>query len=63
MGFTEILTIIFVLLKVFKFVDWSWWIVVLPELIMGSIYILFTILYMLGVRKANKHFDDMWNKF
>lgn len=27
MGFTEILTIIFVLLKVFGVISWSWWLV------------------------------------
>ena len=36
MGFTEILTIIFVLLKVFGVISWSWWLVFLPEIIFAN---------------------------
>lgn len=46
MGFTEILTIIFVLLKVFGVISWSWWLVFLPEIIAAVFYIR-------GYRKRN----------
>lgn len=38
MGFTELLTLIFVLLKVFDFISWSWWAVFSPEIIAGILY-------------------------
>lgn len=39
MGLAEFLTIVFVLFKVFNVVDWSWWLVFLPELIALVIYV------------------------
>ena len=33
MGILEILTIVFIVLKLMGTIDWSWWYVVLPELI------------------------------
>lgn len=63
MGFTEILTIIFVLLKVFGVISWSWWLVFSPEIIMIVIYIILIIASIRTHRKATKRFDDMWNKF
>lgn len=33
MGFTELLTIVFIVLKLTGQVDWSWWLVLLPEII------------------------------
>lgn len=61
MGFTEILTIIFVLLKVFGVVSWAWWVVFLPEIIAVVIYLIVFICGLIGVGKANKtmkkHFD------
>ena len=62
MGFTEILTIIFVLLKVFGIVSWPWWVVFLPEIIAVVIYLIAFICGLIGVGKTNKsirkHFDD-----
>jgi len=45
MGFTEILTLLFIVLKVFGVIAWSWWIVLLPELIAGALYLIFISLY------------------
>lgn len=39
MGFTEALTIMFVICKVTGVVTWNWWIVFLPEIIAGIIYL------------------------
>lgn len=62
MGFTEILTIIFIFLKVLGVVSWAWWVVFLPEIIAVVIYLIVFICGLIGVGKANKtmkkHFDD-----
>lgn len=63
MGFTEILTIIFVLLKAFGVISWSWWLVFSPEIIMIVIYIILIIAGVRGHRKATKRFYDIWNEF
>lgn len=39
MGFLEVLTLVFIVLKLTGVIDWSWWLVVLPELIAVGIYI------------------------
>lgn len=39
MGFCEILTIVFVVLKLVGTIDWSWWLVLLPEIIALIFYI------------------------
>ena len=39
MGFTEVLTIVFVVLKLLGIINWSWWLVLLPEIIAGVVYI------------------------
>jgi Transmembrane Fragile-X-F protein len=38
MGFAEVLTLIFVVLKRTGSIDWSWWVVFLPEIIAFGIY-------------------------
>lgn len=45
MGITELLTVAFVVLKILGVIDWSWWLVVLPELIAVGFYVLITVLY------------------
>lgn len=47
MGFTEVLTIVFIVLKLIGTIDWSWWLVLLPELIAIGVYLVWVIL--LGV--------------
>lgn len=37
MGFLEVLTIVFVVLKLCGAIDWSWWLVLLPLIILGGI--------------------------
>ena len=51
MGFTEILTIVFVLLKVFGIVSWSWWVVFL--LIVGIV----------STHKTTKSFRKRFDEF
>lgn len=61
MGFTEILTIIFVLLKVFGVI--SWWLVFLPEIIAAVFYIIVVIASVMGMNKTRKSFDKHFDKF
>jgi len=41
MGLTELLTIVFVVCKIVGAITWSWWLVLLPEIIAIVIYALF----------------------
>lgn len=56
MGFTEILTIVFVFLKVFGVIDWSWFLVFLPEIIAGAIYLVIAIATIIAAVKSNNEF-------
>ncbi|MFB7158808.1 transmembrane Fragile-X-F protein [Lysinibacillus sp. NPDC056232] len=38
MGIAEVLTIVFVVLKLSEVIAWSWWFVLLPAIISFSIY-------------------------
>lgn len=49
MGFTEVLTLIFIFLKLTHNIDWSWWLVLLPEIISITFY---TILVSLFIYKV-----------
>lgn len=50
MGSTEILTIVFVVLKSNGWIDWSWWLVVLPEIIAVAFYMLIEIAFLIHMR-------------
>lgn len=61
MGFTEILTIVFIVLKLLGVITWSWWLVLLPEIIALALYIIVFMCALLGVfdthRRVRKHID------
>lgn len=65
MGFTEILTIVFIALKLLDVITWSWWLVLLPEIIAFVFYAVFFIAGLVGVGKTHKavrkHFDRFDN--
>lgn len=63
MGFTEILTIIFILLKVFEVIDWSWWLVFLPEIIAIALYVIISILSIITTAKTHKRVNKHFNRF
>ena len=63
MGFTEVLTIIFVLLKAFGVISWSWWLVFLPEIIAVASYIIVVITSVMKVNKTRKSFDKHFDEF
>ena len=39
MGITEALTLVFAVLKLIGKIDWSWWLVCLPEIIIAVFYL------------------------
>lgn len=43
MGFTEILALLFIVLKLLGIITWSWWIVLLPEIIAVVFYTILAI--------------------
>lgn len=63
MGFTEVLTIIFIVLKLLNIIDWNWFLVLLPEIIALTIYIIVVIIGILQYRSINKEFKRMEDKF
>ena len=60
MGFTEVLTIIFIVLKLLNIIDWNWFLVLLPEIIALTIYIIVVIFQ---YRCINKELKKMKDKF
>lgn len=57
MGICEILTIIFVVCKLFGVITWSWWLVLLPEIIAIVFYILiFVIPLVVSAHIGRKYF-------
>lgn len=47
MGICELLTIIFVVCKLIGVITWSWWLVLLPEIIAVVFYIILIIIYII----------------
>lgn len=45
MGFLELLTIIFIVLKLLGIISWSWWLVLLPEIISIALYVIMIAFY------------------
>ena len=63
MGFTEVLTIIFIVLKLLNIIDWNWFLVLLPEIIALTIYIIVAIIGIFQYRSINKELKKMKDKF
>ena len=57
MGFAEVLTIVFVVLKLLGKIDWSWWLVLLPEIIAVAIYIILCIVVAVQNCRINKNIN------
>ena len=62
MIFTELLTLIFIVLKVRGLIDWSWWLVLLPEIVAALFYVKTAIVMILSVKSMNRAFDRMVEK-
>jgi ABC-type bacteriocin/lantibiotic exporter with double-glycine peptidase domain len=54
MGILELLTIVFIVLKLIGTIDWSWWLVLLPTIVSVSFYILWFVFVGSMVRRTNK---------
>lgn len=63
MGITEILTIIFVFLKCLGKIDWSWWLVFLPEIIAVAVYVGIFVVNMGFLHRSTKIVDKQMNNF
>jgi hypothetical protein len=63
MGFTEVLTIVFIALKLLGVISWSWWLVLLPEILAFVVYAIMVISAVVvnaKVTKSMKDFDRKW---
>lgn len=63
MGFTEVLTIIFIVLKLLGVISWPWWLVLLPEILAFVVYAIMVISAVVvnaKVRKSMEDFDRKW---
>ncbi|HAT4274047.1 hypothetical protein [Clostridium perfringens] len=54
MGILEVLTLIFIVLKLCGVIAWSWWLVLLPEIIAFICYILVIVITVFTGRKVSK---------
>lgn len=57
MGILEVLTIVFVVLKLIGVIAWGWWIVFLPLIISAVIYVIVLTLYVIGMIKLKRSID------
>lgn len=62
MIFTEILTIVFVVLRLIGAIDWSWWLVLLPEIIAVVFYVLVVIASLRATASMNRSFARLYEK-
>lgn len=67
MGFTEVLTIIFIVLKLLGVIRWSWWLVLLPEILAFVVYVIMVISAVMvnvkahrNIQKSMEDFDRKW---
>ena len=60
MGFTELLTIIFILAKIFGVIDWNLFLVLLPELFAIVVYLIFILIAFYSNKIIEKNFDKFW---
>lgn len=57
MGLTEVLTVVFIVLKLIGTIDWSWWLVLLPEIIAVAFYVIMTVACVLSTRQMNRSLE------
>lgn len=63
MGITEVLTLIFVVLKVFKVIDFTWVQCFIPEMITGAFCFIMLILYIVKSHRIKKTIEKEFNNF
>ena len=62
MGLTHCLTVVFVVLKLIGTIDWSWWLVLLPEIIVAVVYVIFVIYGAVLERQAHRSLERLFEK-
>lgn len=60
MGIAELLTVAFIVLKLIGKVEWSWWIVLLPEIIAAGLYIVLVIVSVWNQLTVTKEINSMF---
>ena len=60
MGIAELLTVAFIVLKMIGKVEWSWWIVLLPEIIAVGLYIVLVIVSVWNQLTVTKEINSMF---
>ncbi len=63
MGFTEVLTIVFIALKLLGVISWSWWLVLLPEslaFVVYAIMVISAVVVNVKFRNSMEDFDRKW---
>ena len=63
MGFTEVLTIVFIVLKLLGVISWSWWLVLLPEILAVVVYAIMVISALVVNAKVTKSMEDFDRKW
>ena len=63
MGFTEVLTIVFIALKLLGVISWSWWLVLLPEILAFVVYAIMVISAVAVNAKVTKSMEDFDRKW
>jgi hypothetical protein len=58
MGFTEVVTVILILLKIFGVIHWNWFYVLLPEGIAFLLYVVLIIGIAMAGREADREIDE-----
>ncbi|MDK0812096.1 hypothetical protein P5E54_15270 [Clostridium perfringens] len=58
MGILEVLTLIFIVLKLCGVIAWTWWLVLLPEIIAFIFYILVIIITVFAGKKVSKKMEE-----
>jgi hypothetical protein len=61
MGLTEVLTLVFVTLKLIGVISWNWWLVLLPEIIAVGLYVFWIVVFGLILGKSFKKTKNMFN--
>lgn len=63
MGFTEVLTIIFIVLKLLGVITWAWWVCLLPEIIAGVLYVVIVVAHLVAIYKTHKSIKKLFDEF
>lgn len=58
MGFTEVLTIIFIVLKLMGVITWAWWVCLLPEILAGVLYVVIVVTQLVVIHKTHKEYQE-----